>query len=191
MSSHVPHFSSYFPLSSGHVCCSQCTAARQWSKKTLINLTWPSWPHWGKSHWSASCSDPGHSGKLSSLPCIGYRAGRHPPRPPSSRTAEPARDRESLCCMYGGMHECVPGGVQTQWRRRQWQKIGSQRDTRREMESCKHFHTGSHLSRRTSLDRWDLCSHTGKHFTVTASQAGPQPRSLSLLRRTVPMQTAI
>lgn len=67
------------------------------ASKVLINLTWLSWPHWGKSRWSASCSLPGHSGKRSLLPCTGCRAERRPPSSPSPQTAEPVRDREDLC----------------------------------------------------------------------------------------------
>lgn len=64
---------------------------RQWSKTFLINLTWSSWPRWGKSHWSASCSAPGRCGTLSLFPCTGCRVERRPPPPPSSQIAEPAR----------------------------------------------------------------------------------------------------
>lgn len=64
---------------------------RQRSKKFLINLTWSSWPCWGKSHRSASCSAPGRCGTLSLFPCTGRRVERRPPPPPSSQIAEPAR----------------------------------------------------------------------------------------------------
>lgn len=93
---------SHLSLSSHHFHHSRCVTARQWSKKILINLTWPAWPHWGKSHWSASRSVPGHSGKLSSLPCTGYRAGRRPLSPPSCQTAEPERDMRKSMSVYQG-----------------------------------------------------------------------------------------
>lgn len=64
---------------------------RQRSKKFLINLTWSSWPCWGKSHWSSSCSAPRRCGTLSLFPCTGRRAERRPPPPPSPQIAEPAR----------------------------------------------------------------------------------------------------
>lgn len=86
-------------------------------------LTWLSWPHWEKSHWSASGSDPGYSGRLNLLPCTGCRERCHRPCPPSSQTAEPVRNRQGLCCMCG---EHAPGGGQ--WQGRQEQKIGTEKE---------------------------------------------------------------
>lgn len=97
------------------------------------------------------------------------------------------------------MHECwkrqvcLPGSERRRSGQRQEQRDRDQEDW--STERCEHSHTGSHLSQHTCLDRWMPSSHTGKHFTVTGSQEGAQPRSpslsLCLLRGAVPTQTAI
>lgn len=73
---------------------------------------------------------------------------------------------EELQCASGSGQDKEEIGAENRYR---------ERDA--EMERHELSHTGSHLSWCTCLDRWDLCTHAGKHFTVTGSQAGLQPRS--------------
>lgn len=181
MSWHFVHHISSFPCPVTFIAISR-TAASQWSQKMLINLTWPSWPHWGKFHWSASCSHPGHSGKLSLLPCIGCKVGCRPPSPPSSQTAEPVRDSKGLCCVW---IECVAGGGHRLGRQTREKKVGTRQDRGRWRDA--NIFTQEAAWVGPPVWTGGICALT--LGSTSQWQAAKQDRSqgLSLLRRAVPM----